>query len=223
MQNIFASGLQPYQAVYKTELKGFDVNIKRRVQIKDSLVIVRVDAKRLMFGVHETSTLIDQGDGRLSSSSYKHKRKGLSHKHDKELLFDWTDKMVVDLLKPEREPLPVDEPSYDKLGYQLQMRLDLIRNPDLQHLEYAVTNGVRNRTYTFNFLDEEILETPLGKIRTRKFNRTGDDDDRQVVVWVAPDWDFLLVRIDQTKETGGKTERMILKSAKIAGKEVAGL
>lgn len=223
MRGAIACNLQPYEAVYETELSGFDVNIKRRLQRKDSLIIVTVDAKRFMFAVHETSMLLDEGDGLLRSRSYEHKRKGLTHKHDKDLVFDWTDTTVVDLLKPDRNPLPVEEPSYDKLGYQTQMRLDLIRNPGLQHLEYAVTNGVRNRTYTFDLLGEELLDTPLGKLRTLKFNREGDDDDREVVVWVALDWGFLLVRIDQTKEAGGKTERMVLKSAKIAGKKVVGL
>jgi hypothetical protein len=63
----------------------------------------------------------------------------------------------------------------------------------------------------------------MGDLRTIRFRREGGDDDRQVSVWVAPDWGYLLVRIDQTKERGGKTEQLMLKSAKIAGKKVVGL
>lgn len=218
-----ASELQPYEAVYKTKLNGFNVDVIRRLQIQDSRVTISFDAEKFLFGVYETSALLDEGDGLLLPVTFEHKAKGLSHKHDKELVFNWTDNTVLDLLKPERAPLAIENPTYDKLSYQTQLRLDLIRNPDTQHLEYTVTNGVRNRVYGFDRTGEEVLNTPLGDLRTIKFEREGGDDDRQVSVWVAPDWDFLLVQMDQIKEPGDKTERLILKNAKIAGKTVEGL
>jgi len=219
----YASDLRPYEAVYKTKLKGFNVNVKRRLQVQDSTITVSYDAKQLMLSVHESSILSDQGDCVLRPTKYVHKRRGLSHEHDKDLIFNWTDNTVLDLLKPERTPLPLENPSYDKLSYQTQMRLDLICNPDLHHVEYAVTNGIRNRKYAFHRLGEEILNTPLGNLRTIKFEREGGDDERQVFVWLAPDWEYLLVRLDQIKEPGAKVERLILKKAKIADEKVVGL
>mgnify|MGYP003787305715 FL=1 len=223
MQGAQASELQPYDAVYKTVASGFKVNVKRRLQIDDAQITISVSAKRLFFGMRETSVLMDMEGGTLSPVTYDHKRRGLSKKHDKELVFDWTENTVIDLLKPARPAMAVENSTYDKLSYQTRMRLDLIRNPDMQHAAYNVTNGIVNRVYTFDRIGEEIIKTPLGNLRTIKFKREGGDDDREVNVWVAPDWDFLLVRIDQTKERGGKTERMLLKSAKIAGKKVVGL
>ena len=222
-QGTLASDLQPYDAVYKTVANGFKVNVKRRLRIEDAQITVSVSAKRFFFSMRETSVLLDTGGGMLSPVTYDHKRRGLSKKHDKELVFDWTENTVIDLLKPARPAMAVENPTYDKLSYQTRMRLDLIRNPDMQHGAYNVTNGVVNRVYTFDRLGEEILKTPLGDLRTIKFKREGGDDDREVNVWVAPDWDFLLVRIDQTKERGGKTEQMLLKSARIAGEKVVGL
>ncbi|MFQ5633763.1 MAG: DUF3108 domain-containing protein [Gammaproteobacteria bacterium] len=218
-----AADLQPYEAVYKTRLRGFDVNVKRRLTVQDSRVTVSVDAKRFLFRIHESTVLQELDDGRLSSVTYEQRRKGLSRKHDKQLVFDRTENSVVDLLEPDRPPLAVGSPIYDKLGYQAQMRLDLMRNPDLKLAQYAVTNGVRNRTYTFDCVGEEIIDTPLGKLRTLKFERRRDDDERQVAVWVASDWDYLLVRIDQTRKPGAKTERLMLKRAKIGDRQVVGL
>jgi hypothetical protein len=222
-QLVTASELLPYEAVYRTKVNGFNVNVQRRVQVQESRVSVSNDAKRFLFGFHESAVLVESSEGVLMAETYDHKRRGLSHKHDKELVFSWTEDTVRDLLKPKRPPLPVGRPTYDKLSYQTQMRLDLLREPDLQHLEYCVTNGVRNRIYSLERLGEEILDTPLGKLRTMKWQREGDDDDRQVFVWFAPDWNFLVVRIDQTKVSGGRTERLILRSAKIAGTSVQGL
>jgi hypothetical protein len=222
-QGAYAFDFPPYEAVYKTKLNGFNVKIKRRVQVSESQVSISVDAKRFWFGFHEDSVLVDNRDGVLVPATYDQKRTGVSKKHDKELVFNWTDSTVLDSLKPDKSPLAVDRPTYDKLSYQTQMRLDLMRDPDLQHLEYCVTNGTRNRVYSLDRLGEEIVDTPLGKLRTIRWERTGDDDERQVLVWVAADWDFLLVRIDQTKLPDGKTERLILQSAKIAGESVQGL
>jgi len=208
-KGLLAADLQPYEAVYENKQKGFNVHVNRRLQIRQN--------------EDEKSVLLFHEDGPLYPVTHVHKRRGTSHEHDKDLVFNWTDNTVIDLLEPGREPLPVDKPSYDKLSYLTQMRLDLKRDPQLQYIEYWVTNGIRNRVYTFERLSEEVLETLLGKLNTIKFRRGGDDDNREVFIWVASDWDYLLVRLDQTKERGGKTERLVLESATVAGKTVNGL
>jgi hypothetical protein len=222
MQGAAASELQPYEAVYKTRLNGLKVNVTRRVQVQGSQVSISIHARKFLFGFKEYAVLVDNDNGVLVPVSYEHKRRGLTHRHDKELTFNWNNETVQDLLKPDRAPLPVTSPTYDKLSYQLQMRLDLLHDSALTRLEYCVTNGVRNRVYTLDRMGEEVLDTPLGKLRTTKWQRTGDDDGRQVLIWVAPDWDFLLVRIDQTKKSE-KTEQLILQRATIAGRPVQGL
>lgn len=218
-----AANLKPYEAVYAGKLKGFNVRVKRRLQVEGDEIRVTVGAKKLWMGIKESSVLRIHEDGPLYSNTYVHKRRGMSHEHDKDLVFDWNADTVIDLLKPGRSPLPVAEPSYDKLGYQAQMRLDLMRDPNLAQLEYCVTNGVRNRVYSFHRLAAEVLDTPLGKLNTIKFERRGDDDGRQVLVWVAPDWDYLLVRIDQAKKPGDKPERLLLERATVDGNKVTGL
>jgi len=223
VQACLACDLRPSEALYKTNVNGFSVKVTRRLNIQGAKITVSVDARKFLFGVHETSILVDHGNGLISPVRYEHKRRGLSHRHDKELVFDWTANTVRDLLHPDRETLGVPNPGYDKLSYQTQMRLDLLCDPDAQELEYAVTNGIRNRTYIFHRLGEEVLDTPIGSLRTIRFAREGGDDDRQVVVWVAPDWGFLLVRLDQTREPGGKVERLMLRRAKVAGRVVEGL
>lgn len=218
-----ATGLLPYDAVYENKRKGFNVLIKRRLQVQDGGVTVTADAKSLWVRVHESSTMIYRGESLLYTTRYLHERHGVSHDHDMDLNFNWDDGTVTDLLEPDGKPLAVDTPTYGKLGYQTQLRLDLMRDPDLQHIEYAVTNGFRNRIYCFDRRSDEVLKTPIGKLNTIKFERSGDDDERQVFFWVATDWDYLLVRLDQTKAPGEKTERIVLKRAKIDGKTVTGL
>jgi len=218
-----AAEMHAYKAVYASKLNGFNIRVKRRLEIQHDVMTISVDVKKFWLGMHESSVLQYHDDGHLYPSTHVHKRRGTSHEHDKDLLFNWHDGNVIDLLRPGMEPLSLNRPCYDKLSYQTQMRLDLLRTPGLQHVAYCVTNGVRNRVYSFDRLSEEVLKTRLGNLNTVKFKRSGDDDDRQVFVWVASDWDFLLVRIDEIKNKGGKIKRLLLNRANIAGQKVAAM
>jgi len=218
-----ASGLEPYDAVYESDLKGFNVHVKRSLEVTDNGVIVSIDARRFMFALHEESRMTYVSDSVLRPSSYVHNRKGFGNEHDKDLRFNWDDDTVTDLLNPKREPLEVEDPCYDKLGYQTQIRLDLMQDPNLERKEYFVSNSIRNRVYTIVRVGEEVLDTPLGKLNTIKLKREGGAEDREVLVWVAPDWDYLLVRMDQTKKAGGRMQSLLLKSATIAGRSVTAL
>jgi len=218
-----AAGLRPYQAVYESKLRGFNVHIKRRLEIDDTGITVRIDARRFMYAIHERSQMSYVGESVLRSLSFMHDGKGFGNEHDKNLVFDWSNHTVRDLLAPEREPLAVADPCYDKLGYQTQIRLDLMRNPELQKVEYEVSNSIRNRVYTIVRMGAEVLETPLGKLDTIKFKRVGNEQDRELFMWFAPAWDYLLVRMDQTKKPGGKVQQLIIKSGRIEGQPITGL
>ncbi len=218
-----AVGLKPYEAVYESKLGGLKIRAKRQLEISDTGILVSIDARRWMFGVHESSQIVWHDTRNLRPVRYIHKRKGLGHAHDKNLVFEPDSDRVTNLLKPEAPPLGISPRTHDKLSYQIQMRLDLMRNPDLDLVEYEVTNGIRNRTYRFRRLGDEVLSTPLGRLNTVKFQREDDDDESVVYVWMARDWDYLLVRVDQRKKPGGKLESLVLNRATIGGRKVTGL
>lgn len=218
-----AAGLQPYEAVYESDLKGFNVHVKRSLELTERGVTVSIDARRFMFGLHEESRMSYVSDTVLRSNSYVHNRKGFGSEHDKDLRFNWDDDTVIDLLRPKMEPLKVEDPCYDKLGYQTQIRLDLMQNPDFERKQYFVSNSIRNRVYTIERMGAEVLDTPIGKFNTIKLKRVGTTEDREVIVWAATDWDYLLIRMDQAKKPGGKMQTMVLKSATIDGKPVTPL
>jgi hypothetical protein len=50
---------------------------------------------------------------------------------------------------------------------------------------------------------DEVLQTPLGRLNTVKLERVrAASDDRVTAIWLARDWDLLLVRIDQVSASG---------------------
>ena len=64
----------------------------------------------------------------------------------------------------------------------------------------------------------EALDTPLGQIGTLHFERLHDDPERQSHIWIAPGWDYLVVKTVHVEN--GKPVEMILTGATIAGAPV---
>ncbi|MCB1848729.1 MAG: DUF3108 domain-containing protein, partial [Halieaceae bacterium] len=62
---------------------------------------------------------------------------------------------------------------------------------------------------------EEIVETPLGNVATLHFTRLHDSAERSSDIWVAPQWDYLMVKTVHVEDD--KPVEMVLTSAAIAG------
>lgn len=219
-----AAELKTYEAEYQATIKGMGVRMHRTFAVTGNDAVVKNKARKLIFSLEESSQLEVLNEQELKVVSYRHKRKNLGDRHDRELTFDWSKKQVSDQLRPENKPLAIEYPVFDKISYQEQFRLDLNSNPNAQRLEYQVTEGQRTRPYAFDRVGEEQIETPLGTLNAIKFKRDrGDDSERETFIWFATDWSYLLARIDQIEKKDATPERLHLKRAKINGEKVTGL
>jgi hypothetical protein len=45
-----------------------------------------------------------------------------------------------------------------------------------------------------------LLSLPYGKVKTIRIERTGTGADKEVLAWVAPELDYLLVRLWQAED-----------------------
>jgi hypothetical protein len=215
-------GLKSYEAVYQSKIKGLSVKMHRKLVIAGDTMSLSMKASKLMFAINEESLMLVQ-DGKLLPRRFIHKRKGLGERHNKDLIFDWEENVVRDQLKPERAPLPLVAGTQDKLSYHALFRSLLLSEPRKERYEFPVTDGKRDKLYAFDFIGEETIELPFGKVKTWKFKRDRGNSDRQTYIWFAIDWDYLLVRVDQIERKGEKPESMLLRSATLDGKKVTAL
>ena len=76
----------------------------------------------------------------------------------------------------------------DKLLYQLAIMHDLQngRTP----ASYRIADGGGIKTYSFEKLGEEVVETPLGSFDTIKILRHKPGSSRKYVFWCAPDLEY---------------------------------
>lgn len=218
-----AAELKPYSAEYKSVVSGFNVDLQRELVQQGSQFTLSMKMKKLFFSVKEKSVFEVGQNAVVKAISYQHMRSGVSKRHNTDLQFDWQANQVRDLLIKKHKPLNVDFPSYDKLSYQPQFRLDLLSKPLARRYEYRLASSKRVKLYTYDFVVEETIDTPLGKLRTLKFQRESGSKKRKTVIWFAKDWDYLVARIDHVKAPGSKPDRLLIQAATIDGKRVVGL
>jgi len=91
-------------------------------------------------------------------------------------------------------------------------------------MSYQVVDGDEIETYDFRVLGEERVRTKAGLIDAVKVERVRDPtkSTRKTVLWLAKDWNFLLVRLHQV-EKDGKEYQIMLKQGEVEGRQVTGI
>lgn len=192
----------PFEAHYsaqwnKVPLKG--VAVRKLTFNENNQQEFSFNAKTLAAKIQESSQFSWQ---RCSPkpSAYLYERKGLL-KRKKTLLqtFNWENQQVTSNSGKKSSSFHLPEHSTDKLSYQLAIRCDLKHGSTA--LDYQVVDKKRIKQYSFKIIGEELLETPLGILKTVKVERVRDANERQTFLWFAKELDYLLVKLEQN-DTG---------------------
>ena len=135
-------------------------------------------------------------------------------KKTEKLVYDHKNNVANYTSKDKHRQVSLDTEHFNRLSYQVQLRRDLINHCEL--LEYSVISHGRLKTYRFERLGEETLETPLGSINAIKIRRVREDNDRETVLWFAPQLNHLLVKLWQ-REKDGAEYQIVLKEGHFGG------
>ncbi|MBV0933687.1 DUF3108 domain-containing protein [Marinobacterium weihaiense] len=170
------------------------------------------EAEAMMAGISEVTRFSYQPSA-IQPLSYRYHRKVLGKSRKASLDFDWNQQSVTTTVKDKPWTMEIPLATQDKLSYQLQMRLDLLAGK--RDMTYAVADGGKLKQYRFTVTGEEEVETPYGRFNAVRVMRDrGEDADRETLIWLAPELDYLIVRLEQT-ETDGKTYALLLKNLEI--------
>lgn len=212
---------QPFNATYQAKFKGFGVTATRSLKARDDGQLeLRFKADSMFAKINEFSHFNWLDNGQLQPQRYEYHRTGLGRDRHAQLSFDWAAQQVTNDVQDKAWKMALPAFAQDKLSYQLQLRHDLINGR--QDLSYSIADGGRLKSYQFVVLGEEIVQTPLGKIKAVKVKRVRENSERQTHIWLAIDWDYLIVRIHQT-EKDGKDYEITLADAQVNGARVKGL
>lgn len=209
------ASLKPYSTVYKTTARGLSIKLRRDLTIdRDGQCRLTSEGSLLVVGLSEVSRF-NLTEGRIEPRSYVYQGTGLISRR-REVHFTPDSSVIRSLYKGEWYALPDIGHTLDRMSQQEQMRLNLLRQADApREMMFTVADGRKVKDYTLALIGPERLQTPMGDIDTLLYERQRDTDERLSQLWVAPDWDYLVVKTLHIEE--GKSVEANLISAEIDG------
>jgi len=216
-----AHALLPYTAQYRTSARGFDLEVTRELRLSDSgdgSYVLTSGGSLLVAGFHEVSVFRVEDD-RIQPVSYTYRGTGLVSRH-LELRFPPAAGAIKSLYKDRWYELPNDGNTLDRINQLEQLRLSLLADAaPTDDLDMRVADGKRIKASQLVFVGEETLPTPLGPVHTLHFERLHDASDRRSDIWLAPAWDYLMVKTVHVED--GRPMTMELTDATLAGQPLA--
>lgn len=216
--------LQPMEATYGATLeRGVSISGEATRSLEkrdDGRWLYKFDVDSFIADVRESSMLRFE-DQRVISDEYRYSLEGFFIRNRSTRFdFDWENMLVKDLEK-DREIDISDVPEIqDQLAAQLQLWIDL--RAGMEEMDYVITEDDGDfKDYRFEVLREETLETRnFGKVDTVLVERVRDEDSpRTTHIWFVPEWDYLMVRLEQTNDEG-EDFKIYLKEATLHDRKI---
>lgn len=119
--------------------------------------------------------------------------------------------------------LVADRETLDRLSMQLQLMYEL--KTEQRPAGFTVIDKGRPKEIEVTYGDFETITVGEREIRALRLVHRSKNSSRSTVLWCAPEWDYLPVRIEQTKdgETNYRARLIRLERAPVAGGEIAGV
>ncbi len=222
-----------FRAVYDGDYNGLPVRaegIRELQRVEDDRYLLTATARSFLATITEQTLFVWSSDGQLVPLEYQYHREGIGKNRHAILNFVWAKQRVRNDVESKPWYMDIPTGALDKLSYQLQMRQDLIAryrdattgSTTAPFLKYQIADGGKLKDYQFEIQGDEWIETPIGHIDTVKLIRARQNSRRSTTFWLAKEWQFLLVRLQQSDSKGDGFE-LLLKEAEIGGKTVTGL
>lgn len=212
--------LVPYRTVYQVSMSNLSATATEELkEVAPGRYAVSQSMDSMMATVEENSRfrLID---GRIRPDSYDYEFSAFFRKRVQKEEFDWNRNIVTHTYKEKQTRDAIKPGTYDRFSSRLQLREDLAAG--MKEMTYTVAEKGRLREYKFAVGREELIRTPLGTLRAIKVTRVRKEGSkRQTHLWLAVDWDYILVSLHQI-EKDGSNMKLELTEAVTGGRRVTG-
>jgi hypothetical protein len=122
--------------------------------------------------------------------------------------FDWERGVMLSHFKGETSQLPLPRDTQDRISMMYQF-MHLTPRPG--NFVIAMSNGRKVEHYTYRFVDEVRIATPMGEFQTLHFERvTYSPKDNKAEVWLARDHFNFPVRVVFDDPKGLRLEQTIV-------------
>jgi hypothetical protein len=166
-----------------------------------------------LFALVANGHIEETSEGHLTADAlqprfYAYRRLTRKKPRETEIEFDWNSGRISTTAQGQRWQMAAVPGTLDKLVYQLALMRDLERGT--QELRYQVADGGRLKAYQLERAGEETLEILGQSVPTVKVMYTRQGSQRRTVLWCAPNFDYLPVRIEYRERDGRTTTATLL-------------
>lgn len=163
---------------------------------------IESEMKNLLASIHEKSQFV-LNNGILQPMEYRYRRSIAAFKSNESLLFDWQAGVAkyqrTD--KPEKnKDHPIELGFLDPVLYQLQLQREAYSGKD----EYSFTFVKPSKVKTLHFkkTGEEPFTVGKQTYTAIKVERVNLDDNKETRIWLVPDLNYQIARIEHLEEDG---------------------
>lgn len=150
-------------------------------------------AKALGVTVTETSTW-RWHNNQIQILDYHYIRSG--KEKEVHLSFNWKTMTVVNTINGDHWRMDIPDGTLDKLSINLGLMAQLSKQ--IKDTSFPVADGGKLKYYDFKIDGEAHINTALGNIKTIKVKRNKRGrKDKQAALWLAPEINYLLVRMEK--------------------------
>lgn len=205
-----------YNATWTGGWFPINVDAKRSLSYQaDGTATLTFEADSAIAGLQEISTF-RYLNNTIQPLQYRYLRTGLFKEPDRNQVFDWQKKQIVNGNDQSIFSGHWNDLVQDNLSYNVQASIDLQQGKT--QFTYPVFDRNKIKNFSFQMVGFEVLNTPVGSLRTVKIEQIEKKKSKKkTYIWFAKDYDYLLVRLQQTQKDG-QTYQIDLTAADINGK-----
>lgn len=214
----------PFSASYEARFGGFKANAERAMEFIDAETIHMSTSMELkLLGqtvsrIQESSSIqIDQETELTRSNQYSFIQSGIG-KRQRHINFAWDTAVAEAKLDKLTIDLPLEGNVRDTLSAYLEIRKQLLAGVT-EIIFPGIYKGELEEIH-YRVIGEENITTELGTFNAVRLQRIREPgSDRTTDIWLAPDWDYLLIKLVQD-EPGSSTISLELREANVNNETV---
>ena len=209
-----------FTAEYNATWTGgwFPINVDAKRSLSHQAVgtaTLTFEADSAIAGLQEISTF-RYLNNTIQPLQYRYLRTGLFKEPDRNQVFDWQKKQIINGNDQSIFSGHWNDLVQDNLSYNVQASIDLQQGKT--QFTYPVFDRNKIKNFSFQMVGFEVLNTQVGSLRTVKIEQIEKKKHKKkTYIWFAKDYDYLLVRLQQTQKDG-QTYQIDLTAADINGK-----
>ena len=202
---LLALDLTPHTATYTAKIKkGNSINgeaVRELRQLKNGQWLYRFDVDSMAATIKE-SLILEWDTIRVHPIKYDYELSGFFIKdRNRSINFDRKSNTASGSHKKQNWKITTPENVLDRLGYQLQLLIDI--SSGSKEVNYQIAHKGRIEPSLFRVLREEEVSTAIGHVNSVLIEKVRDKDNkRKTLLWFSKAQPLLLLKMSQIEKDG---------------------